>query len=461
MSVAADLERAAWTEEVATWVRAVAEGRPDVTGPDVADAVARALADTVACAVAAGTDPLADVVSRYARGAQAGSAATVWHDGSTLSAEGAALVNAALAHVLDFDDVTPPMRGHPSVALLPALVALAEEDGLTSARLTSAYAAGFEVLCRLARAGVHRQYGLGWHSTAVLGVIAATAGGCVALDLDAATTRHALALAVGQAAGSRVNFATTGKSLQVGFAAAAAVRAVRLASLGATGGPATLESDEGLAGLLGLAPRPERPLGLGVDGVELLSSRIGVKLLPTCYATHAALEAVETILAAHAVEPAEVESVRVTIHRTGTLPLIAEPPADALQAKFSMAFVVAETILHGPVRLTSLERYADADVRSLMERIVVLEDDGPPEPRRAEVVLTTTGGRRFAERVESVAGSAQRPASPERLQRKIADCYGHVGATPPRIDAFIEQWGTLDVRAGLAVLTEHTQGDHR
>ena len=39
----------------------------------------------------------------------------------------AALVNGTAAHVLDFDDCSNTLGGHPSVPILPALLALAEE----------------------------------------------------------------------------------------------------------------------------------------------------------------------------------------------------------------------------------------------------------------------------------------------------------------------------------------------
>ena len=42
-----------------------------------------------------------------------------------LPALSAALVNGAAGHALDYDDVNMAMPGHPSVAILPALLALA------------------------------------------------------------------------------------------------------------------------------------------------------------------------------------------------------------------------------------------------------------------------------------------------------------------------------------------------
>src|SRR5262249_50260965 len=62
----------------------------------------------------------------------------------------AALVNGAAAHALDFDDTHTAMNGHPSVPVLPALLALAETEAASGERLLAALVAGIELECRLA-----------------------------------------------------------------------------------------------------------------------------------------------------------------------------------------------------------------------------------------------------------------------------------------------------------------------
>ena len=41
----------------------------------------------------------------------------------------AAIINGIAAHVHDYDDQLPSMNGHPSVAVLPAVIAVAERIG--------------------------------------------------------------------------------------------------------------------------------------------------------------------------------------------------------------------------------------------------------------------------------------------------------------------------------------------
>ena len=63
----------------------------------------------------------------------------------------AALVHGAMSHALDFDDTHWTMNGHPSVPVVPALVALAEQEGSDGRAFLAAVIAGIEFECRSGR----------------------------------------------------------------------------------------------------------------------------------------------------------------------------------------------------------------------------------------------------------------------------------------------------------------------
>jgi 2-methylcitrate dehydratase PrpD len=54
--------------------------------------------------------------------------------------------------------------GHPSVVLVPALLALAEARGASGAAFMTAFVAGYETLCRIGAAVSPGHYALGFHS---------------------------------------------------------------------------------------------------------------------------------------------------------------------------------------------------------------------------------------------------------------------------------------------------------
>ena len=65
----------------------------------------------------------------------------------------AALVNGAIGHALDYDDVNLAMPGHPSVAILPGLLALAEQRQSSGQR-------GHRRLCRRLRDRLPHRHGV-------------------------------------------------------------------------------------------------------------------------------------------------------------------------------------------------------------------------------------------------------------------------------------------------------------
>src|ERR1700704_990235 len=91
--------------------------------------------------------------------------ASIIGDTARLPALSAALVNGAAGHALDYDDVNLAMPGHPSVAILPGLLALAERLKSSGREVITAFVAGYETACRIGSAMSPGHYELGFHST--------------------------------------------------------------------------------------------------------------------------------------------------------------------------------------------------------------------------------------------------------------------------------------------------------
>ena len=98
--------------------------------PDSVRELARqCVLDYLGVGLAGAGDPLvAILLDETAAEGGAAQASVIGHS-RRLPALAAALVNGAAAHALDYDDVNLAMPGHPSVAILPALLALAEVRG--------------------------------------------------------------------------------------------------------------------------------------------------------------------------------------------------------------------------------------------------------------------------------------------------------------------------------------------
>lgn len=397
------------------------------------EAVARVFLDTYAVAIAGGRHEVRDI-ALGAFGASDG-AARDWNTGSTLRADDAAFINGVSGHILDFDDVTSPLRGHPSIATVPPLVALAEEIGATGEDVSLAYETGFEVICRLARPLITTHYVKGWHSTATIGLIGATVACAQLLRLERGGIIDAIGLAVASAAGTRQNFGSLAKCFQAGNGAAAAIRATRLAQAGMSASPGALDGT--LGGFVGLytdaaSDALEAELAdIGSGDGELRSTGIEVKKYPLCYATHRALDGLLDLRSEHGLDLDRVAGVRITTNNGGLVPLIHDNPQTGLEAKFSMQFAVAAALKFGEVRLATFqdEIVRAPDIQAFLPRVQAQEAEGDMFPRWTELVIERTDGEVITHRVEQLRGSAEVPLTTDELTAKVADCFSFGGRT--------------------------------
>jgi len=312
-------------------------------------------------------------------------------------------------HVLDFDDTYLPGLSHLSAPTAPAALVLGAELGRSVGEVVDAYAAGFEAMGALARASHPALYDRGWHPTAVCGVAGAAVAAARLLGLDGERERAAVAIALLRAGGLRAAFGSDGKALQVGMAAAAGVMAARLAEGGASApldevahGPAGFEA------VLGASfAEPSRD--------ELAVRETWIKAWPCCLQTHGAIEAADRARA-DGLEPGA--PVEVIVHPISLEAARCGPePADGLQAKFSIYYCTAYTLLHGTPGLDAF-RGLDSEAARLAGRVEVRTDDALLE---SEAMLSADGREL---RVKAALGSPEQPMDDAALAAKLRDLAG-------------------------------------
>jgi 2-methylcitrate dehydratase PrpD len=350
-----------------------------------------ALLDWMACAAGGREEPAARAASRAG-------------DGPLERITAAATAG----HVLDFDDTYLPGVAHLSAPCAPVALVLAAGSGAGVAEALAAYAAGFEAMGALARASHPALYDGGWHPTAVCGALGAAVTAGRLLSLDEEAERSAAALALLRAAGLRSAFGSSGKSLQVGMAAAAGAAAAKLAAAGArldleqvARGPAGFEQAFG-AGF-------ERP-----DGTPAIEAN-WIKAYPCCLQTHGAIEA--ALAARDAIDPATA-SIEMTVHPVSLQAAPVGEPSDGLEAKFSIPYLTALALLRG-IPVVSSFQSVDPEAAELGRRIAVEAD---PTLAESEAQLGVDG--EIVTTVKAARGSPQRPISAEGLAQKRRDLAG-------------------------------------
>jgi 2-methylcitrate dehydratase PrpD len=372
-------------DELARWATRLEPSEDDLA------LARRSLLDTVAVMFAARDDPLTGVFAQLSEPGR-------W---------------AALAHVLDFDDLHMASTAHISAVCVP--VALASGGG------ARAYLAGAGVMARLGTALGWRHYSAGWHATCTAGAPAAAVTAAIAGGLDAQATATAIALAVPAAGGVQRAFGTAGKSLQVAFAAEAGVRAAALAQAGATADPRALDD---WIELVGGDPGALTP-GRGDSSGPAVSGGLAIKLFPCCYALQRPIAAV-TELGSLPVE--RIRAIRVKTPASSLAPLIHRSPRTGLEGKFSLEYGIAAALLDGRPSLRSFEDEAVGrpEATRLSEAIEVVSTDGGDHLLAGEIKIEVSlvDGTNATATVALPPGAPDRPVTEDELRSKLELCAG-------------------------------------
>jgi 2-methylcitrate dehydratase PrpD len=293
---------------------------------------------------------------------------------------GAAFLNGAMAHSLDFDDTHAAGSLHPGAPVIPAALAAAEMAGADGATVIAAIIAGYEVTCRLALAlpaGAH--YDRGFHPTATCGAFGAAAAAARVFGLTPAQVEDALGIALSQAAGS-LQFLENGawtKRFQVGWAAMNGLAAATLAREGFRGASAAIEGRAGFLAAYAPSPDPARVLrGLGAEWETMATA---VKPYPSCRYGHAGIDAALALRDEQGWRAEEIEAVTLGLPAKGVR-LVGAPierkrdPRNVVDGQFSGPFVIACALARGAFGWDSYAWLDAPDVRQVMARVSCVED---------------------------------------------------------------------------------------
>ncbi|KEJ88407.1 MmgE/PrpD family protein [Sulfitobacter donghicola] len=336
--------------------------------------------------------------------------------GDAAGAATAALVNGTLSHALDYDDTHFAHIGHPSVAVLPAVMALAETLDISLTEAIDAATIGVEASILTGVWLGRSHYQIGYHQTATAGAFGATLAAARVLGLDKHQLRHALGLCASMASGVKEQFGTMAKPLNAGLAARTGVEAALWAQAGMSA------AHDGLAGPLGFgATHHGEAAEVKLPRKEWQINTISHKFHACCHGLHAMLEALSGL----DVQTDQIAAIKVRTHpRWMSVCNIAEPKT-GLEAKFSYRQTAAMALLGhatGAVDNFTDALAKNAEVKALREKIDVVEDDSLSETQ-AQVTLTLTSGgvRRLRHDLMAPISLEQRS---EKLRSKVKALIG-------------------------------------
>ena len=413
---------------------------------DLIERTKQCLLDWFAVTVAGAQEELTDILIRDALedGAK-GPASLVGRSETTLPST-AALINGAASHALDYDDVNFSMGGHPTVTVVPALLALGEQTRASGRLFIESFVAGYETSGRVGRLVSPSHYQKGFHVTGTVGSFSATAAAGRMLGLSDEQLAVAFGIAATQAAGLKSNFGTMCKPLHAGTASEHGLRAARLAAKGFTARGDSLECDQGFASSQSDHLNTDAALGEPPQGWHLRNNLF--KYHAACYLTHAPIECAKEIRLKSNFPPERVKKILLRIDSGADKVCNIPNPTTGLEAKFSLRQTVAMALTG--VDTANLDSYNDAVTQE--PRIKVLRDKMAIEFRPnwahslAEMAIQLDDGTTIEASHDSGIPWAdvgkQRTALETKFESLVVPVLGAAGAK--RLRDAIERIDTMD-----------------
>lgn len=414
-----------------------------------AAAIAKAkdcMLDCIGVAIAGSAEAVREPLLQYIAAVGGSPQATLIGTGGKTSVTNAALANGTFGHVLDYDDTNQIFIGHGSVAVVPAILALAEHRGASGADMLRAYMLGTEVQWKLGEALVDcgDHYAKGWHSTCTVGAFGATAAAASLLGLDRDQAAHAFGIAASEVGGFQEQFGTFCKSFHAGRANEIGVRAALLACGGFTSARSALEGKVGLLKLiaerfdLSRVDRFGAPWGI----LEASFGRgINLKAHPVCASALGAVEGMQALLARHGFSASDVERIDCGVRPHSLNILMYHEPKTGLEAKFSAEYWAAVTVLRGRLGLREVtdEVVRDPDVQALVKKVHVHPDPTiTVSQARVDIRVQLKDGKVCEESYYPAKGAADNPLSSEELKAKFRECAGWGGLPATKAERAIE-----------------------
>ena len=416
------------------------------------------LLDALACALAGHRgEETAQVEALATALAQSGESSVI--AGKRLSLAGATLLNGYLITAVTMCDTHRATLTHVTPEVVPPALAIAERDDLSGRDLLVALAAGCEVTTRV---GIGLDYpvfrGRGWHGPGVIGPFGAAAAVGRLLGFDAGTMARALGLAGSQSAGTFAAWGTPTVKFHQCRGALSGLMAALLAEQDFVATREFLTAPDG--GLYNTYVEGGRPEDAVADlGARWEFEQIALRLWPSASSLQGMITAMFDVVDAHPTDPADVETVRLSVSQT---PFDMHGGFPTYKAKFEAmlsAHYIAAVVLHDrALTLAQFEpaRYDDPGLRAFAAERVIVEADPALTGGQSIAQIERKDGSVVSARCEHPRGTVENPLTHAQIEDKFRT-YAAALLPGSQIDGVIEAVANLEQLGSARTLIERLE----
>lgn len=401
--------------------------------PVAIDAAKRFLYDSLGCAFGGAlTEDCRIVIDHLAEKGAKGNCSILVTGGKT-HAEEAAFLNSLMMRAMDYNDIYWKQDpSHPS-DIIPAALAICEQQGLSGKDLILGIVLAYEVemrLCEFALPGIRER---GWHHATLTAYASPLVAGRL-LNLNADQMQHALGISsshhftLGAAVAGKL---TMMKNTVDPMATRAGVEGALLAARGYTGSENVLDGKEGMFHCLG--PDWDEEKLVGGLGNDWKISQCGMKAFPTEALTHTPITATLYLLREHDLKPDDIKEIRIeTIARAADI--LSDPskydPQSKETADHSLPYCIAAAVADRMVTPAQFkdEKIFDPKLREQLPKIKVIANEEFeklfPEIQPVRVEIETTDGTVYDRKIDVPKGDPRDPMS----EKDLGDKFGALAA---------------------------------
>lgn len=429
-----------------------------LSGPAI-EMAKKCFLDYVGCTYAGLDYESSNIVREYTLENYAPGNCTIIGSDRKLVPAGACYTNGTTGHAAELDDCSNEGGGHPAVAIMPAVLAMAEKTGASGKEALTAIAAGYETFIKIGKASNYQSlFERGYHPTAFMGMFGATMASSHLLGLNIEQATNAMGI-VGSYVSGNLECYTDGsytKRLHGGTSSSAGVTAALLAEKGYTGPRTILEGPRGFFHAYCTDPRPEELFKTGAPEIEDMS----FKPHACCRFNQAGIDAVLEIIGENRVDWKMIRSILVELAET-PYNIVGQPseikfnPKSAVDGQFSAPYSVAIACIEGRA---FLEEYTNdcvkrPDVLECMNKIEIKHtpelDRYFPESFPTKITITMEDGKTYTREVRYPKGDPENPLSWKEMIQKFERCTVNVNIQPEKQSRLIEQIRNLENAQGI------------
>ena len=401
---------------------------------DVIHQTKRVVLDTLGCAIGGYESEASQVIQEVVKELGHPGEATVFGSGLRTSCLNAALANGAMVRYLDYNDTAFIIQGetyrtgyHPS-EVIPAILALGERQHLSGKDAMTAINVGYDLSLAFLEGVVGRgMEKRGWNGDTRGAYIMPLVAGKI-LGLNEVQMENAVGIAGSCHAilgilDTPAEEYTMTKNIRFPTMAYGGILAAMLAQKGFTGPTSIIEGHDGFAEVI---MNGEYDLGklLDIEGKFAIRETC-IKSIIADFSSHGHLAATLSLVREHDINPGDVAEVRITTSKRcaeHTGDPVKKYPKNKETADHSSYYLTAIAIMDrqiGPDQFTQ-EKYADPEVRELIDKVVLKGDPNLDKMRPAGISeIITKQGEKYSARVDYPRGHARNPMTDEEIVGKF------------------------------------------